>query len=837
MFVNTNVSALQSVFDLQNTTNSMSTVLQQLSTGLQINSAADNPAGLAISQEMQTQISGLNQASQNSQNGISLLQTADGAMSNIDTILQSMRSLASQAATGTNNPTDLQALQTEMNQYAQEITNIANTTQFNNLNLLSGAFGGQTGGAYNANGQYAGGTLNPAGVENIQIGANQGEQISMGIDPVDAYSLNVAGVNAVYSGNNGFTGTVSESNISNYVGNVGNSLFSSATGATNNYTIGVGTVTIAGVDVGNSSNGLGGSGTIQGAASGSHAAGDVVGSFVNANTVTYTISITGTSVGSVTATLDGTPAAGFSGLNATNLGTYLTSVGSGLYGAEGTTYTVGAVSATAAGVSTNSTDALGGSSTALTISANTSQGSLSGTFTGTAAATYTIDITGVNTTSGVITYSVSNGTATTTGLTTTAATGTATATAVSFQIDASGVTATVYGSAATIGNYSTGQTAVVGFTPGQVGLGLYTTATTTGGTLIGSTVTIAGSNTQLNSAITLGSSTNANEQVQLTNFGDLFGSGTNYTNLQTLGGTISAASFGFSFNTSAASDQLTYSVTGTDGFSATGLTATASTTAAAANNAFAFNDAGSSLTVYGQATLSGYAVGQTATVQMTPGSIGLGLYSGSSASAANLVGAAATVSGTTVNANLVLYGSNAATSTPVVLGDTGSASQVTLNDLAGLLGSGTTSDYGNLTTIGGTLTSSSLVLNFSLSSAGQAATVAGDGIVNTAATVSNGINISTQGNAEGALTVIDQALTDVNAQRAVLGAYQNELQFAASNAQTGSNNLSSAQANILDTNMALQMANLSKDQVLQQSGIAMLAQADQMPQAILKLIG
>ncbi|EQD43332.1 flagellin domain-containing protein, partial [mine drainage metagenome] len=133
MFVNTNVAALNAWLNLSNTQNSMTSILQQLSSGLKINSAANNPAGLAISQQMQSEISGMNQAYQNSQTAINLFQTADSALGSIQSILQSMRSLASQASTSTNNSTDLQALQSEMNQYAQQITQISNDTNFNTL--------------------------------------------------------------------------------------------------------------------------------------------------------------------------------------------------------------------------------------------------------------------------------------------------------------------------------------------------------------------------------------------------------------------------------------------------------------------------------------------------------------------------------------------------------------------------------------------------------------------------------------------------------------------------------------------------------------------------------
>ena len=194
MYVNTNVAALNAWQNLYNTQQSMTNTLEQLSSGYRINTAANDPAGLAISQQMQAQIGGLNQAYQNSQSGISLLQTADGALGQIQNILQSMRSLASEAATATMNTTDAQNLQVEMNQYAQEITQITNTTQFNNINLLGGAFQNQ----------------------NIQVGANQGQSLSISMGAADAYTLGVTGEGASVSADTlGITnqGTVSAAGI------------------------------------------------------------------------------------------------------------------------------------------------------------------------------------------------------------------------------------------------------------------------------------------------------------------------------------------------------------------------------------------------------------------------------------------------------------------------------------------------------------------------------------------------------------------------------------------------------------------------------------------------
>jgi flagellin len=113
---------------------------EKLSTGYRINRAADDAAGLSISEKMRNQIRGLNKASTNAQTAVSLIQTAEGALDESHSILQRMNELATQAANDTNTTTDRNAIQLEMNQLASEINRIASTTQFNTQNLIDGSF-------------------------------------------------------------------------------------------------------------------------------------------------------------------------------------------------------------------------------------------------------------------------------------------------------------------------------------------------------------------------------------------------------------------------------------------------------------------------------------------------------------------------------------------------------------------------------------------------------------------------------------------------------------------------------------------------------------------------
>jgi len=142
MRINTNTTAANALYNLDNVTNSLSTSVQRLSSGLRINSAADDPAGLIISQSMQAQVDGLNQASANAQSASNLLKTAEGGLSEMNTLLRSIRTLAVHAAnTGSNDATAAQADQTQIQSALASIDRIATQTQYGTKNLLDGTAG------------------------------------------------------------------------------------------------------------------------------------------------------------------------------------------------------------------------------------------------------------------------------------------------------------------------------------------------------------------------------------------------------------------------------------------------------------------------------------------------------------------------------------------------------------------------------------------------------------------------------------------------------------------------------------------------------------------------
>lgn len=139
MRINNNIAAVVSNNQLLNNENDISKVMERLSSGLKLNHSADNPAGMAISSKMQAQIDGLSRANDNANDGTSVIQTADGALSEVTDMLQRMRELCVQAANGTNSQNDKESIQAEIDSLKEEVDRVASTTQFNNKNLLDGS--------------------------------------------------------------------------------------------------------------------------------------------------------------------------------------------------------------------------------------------------------------------------------------------------------------------------------------------------------------------------------------------------------------------------------------------------------------------------------------------------------------------------------------------------------------------------------------------------------------------------------------------------------------------------------------------------------------------------
>ena len=169
MVIQHNLTAMNTNRQLGITTGNQAKSTEKLSSGYRINRAGDDAAGLTISEKMRSQIRGLNKASSNAEDGVSLIQTAEGALNEAHSILQRMNELATQAANDTNTSSDRTAVQKEIDALTSELSRIASTTQFNTMNLLSGSFTGK----------------------NLQVGALEGQKISISISTMNAKALGV----------------------------------------------------------------------------------------------------------------------------------------------------------------------------------------------------------------------------------------------------------------------------------------------------------------------------------------------------------------------------------------------------------------------------------------------------------------------------------------------------------------------------------------------------------------------------------------------------------------------------------------------------------------------
>lgn len=173
MVVQHNLSAMNTSRQMNSVSSAMSKSTEKLSSGYKINRAGDDAAGLSISEKMRSQIRGLNKAASNAQDGISLVQVAEGALNETHSILQRMNELATQAANDTNTSVDRTAIKAEIDQLTSEIDRIQSTTQFNSMNLLDGTFSSKQ----------------------LQVGALNGQSIGVSIAKMSASKLQLTTAN------------------------------------------------------------------------------------------------------------------------------------------------------------------------------------------------------------------------------------------------------------------------------------------------------------------------------------------------------------------------------------------------------------------------------------------------------------------------------------------------------------------------------------------------------------------------------------------------------------------------------------------------------------------
>ncbi len=754
--INTNVMSLNAQRNLGQSQNALSKSMQRLSSGLRINSAKDDAAGLGISDRMTSQIRGLNQAVRNANDGISLSQTAEGALQETTNILQRMRELAVQSANDTNSSSDRQSLQAEVNQLKQEISRIAETTQFNGKNVLDGSL---------SNAQF-------------QVGANANETISFSISSAQASAL----------GNNSLE-------------------------TDNEYGIESATYSTTAVNIQGSS----GAGTAGNAAANLTAA--QAGAFT-----TQDVSITKTGdLNATTATIaDGASAAGVKtaiDTAATGTGAPITSTAT--YNDHAVTTTLTAGTWTNDGSSSFTlevnnvafTVADGGAGTADQAGFEADLASAIGAWNTTNADTLGVKLSVANGNELTIT-SVQNDGTTNIGsnieLHDAAVTGTA------------AVTTTYAGANNATGSLTTGANATAFV---QRGTATYSfdpadsvTSATSSGTALGVAANAEGLSALGNLDATGG---NAVDQQQLTIVGP---NGSSTADVQ---GNSTAAGIATAVNAESAT---------------TGVTAEARTVATLSNlsadGSVSFNLKGSN-----QAAIS---------VNATVTSSDLSSLAQAINSEAGRTGISATLTGSGDSIELVQSdganieisdfehgsaGTDVAGQTSVALtvqGNSGFRTQLTDGGANGALDS---------TVVGGEVTFNSNG-DFNITS-NIAATGAGGSIFSGAANTANvsalssvdNVDITTVTGSADAIQTIDGAIAQIDEIRGDLGAIQNRFESTISNLSNVSENLSAARSRILDADIAQETSAMTKNNILQQAGVSILAQANQAPQLALSLLG
>ena len=721
--INTNISSLNAQRNLNSSQSALATSLQRLSSGLRINSAKDDAAGLAISDRMTSQIRGLNQAARNANDGVSLAQTAEGGLAEVANNLQRIRELAVQSANSTNTSSDRTSLNAEVTQLLAEIQRVATTSQFNGQNILDGTFT----------------------ASQFQVGANANQTITASVGNAQTTAI---GSYQITSGGTAVSG---------------NALVSGA-------------LTLNGIDVGSSTSG----------------SAEAIAATINSATIR-----TGVTASAATEVKSGTAAANAllanQSLQSGDL--VINGVNVGAVAGSSNVATQGANVAAAINAVSNATG--------VTAVANSGTGAL--TLTSSTGKTIAITTNATTTADGAT--RVENAT----GLEMAGATKTKGTNVVSFGVTTAGVRQ--------VGTHTSTNTAAAGQTI----------------TIAGKTFTYVAAVTDQSSQILVdnGSATLQGDQVKLAlDAAVTAGTLNNVTVSANVAGVITLTAKANVISTAI-----------TDGI----LSASAS---AAGAGAFAQTAAGVGVAAGDTVKVGGVTYEftlPTATGAATSGNVQVKLGTGGASAAAddiltatNFADAVAaqyaagngTVQFTSRTAGAVtltntLYGSTgvvAALTEPVTGGTAGAVTNVAAAGVSGAYTANTT--YGTLTlnsantfSIGGT----------SSSDAGLSGASVGLSAINV-------VDISTVGGANNAISLIDGALSQVATIRGSMGALQNRFSSVVSSLTASSENLSSARSRIQDADFAAETAVLTRNQILQQAGIAMLAQANALPNQVLTLL-
>jgi flagellin len=722
--INTNVPSLNAQRNLNSSQTALATSLQRLSSGLRINSAKDDAAGLAISDRMTSQIRGLNQAARNANDGVSLAQTAEGGLAEVANNLQRIRELAVQSANSTNTSSDRTSLNAEVTQLLAEIQRVAQTSQFNGQNILDGTFT----------------------ASQFQVGANANQTITASVGNAQTTAI---GSYQITSGGAAVSG---------------NALVAGA-------------LTLNGVDVGSSTSG----------------SAEAIAATINSATVrTGVTASAATEVKSSTAATNALLAN--QALQSGDL--VINGVSIGAVAGSSNVATQGASVAAAINAVSNSTG--------VTAVSNSGTGAL----TLTSASGKTIDIT------------------------TNAATTADGATRVE---NATGLELASVAKVKAVNTLTFG-----GTTDGVRQVGTHTATATAAA---GQTITIAGKTFTYVAAITDQSSQILVDNDSITDQGVEVGAAITAAITAGTLKNVTLTSTAVGVNTLTAKANV-LSTAITDGI----LSASASVAAA---GAFAQTTTGVGVAVGDTVKVGGVTYEftlPTATAAATSGNVQVKLGSGGTlatdddiltatnfadALSAQYAAGNSTVQFTSRAAGVVtmtnnLYGSTgvvAAPTEPVTSGTAGTVEVAAVT--AGVSGTYTANSTKGTLTLNSPTTFS--IAGTSTSDAGLSGASVGLSAINV-------VDISTVGGANNAISLIDGALSQIATIRGSMGALQNRFSSVVSSLTASSENLTSARSRIQDADFAAETAALTRNQILQQAGIAMLAQANALPNQVLTLL-
>ncbi|BAN35471.1 flagellin FliC [Sulfuricella denitrificans skB26] len=711
--INTNIASLNAQRNLNTSQAALQTSLQRLSSGLRINSAKDDAAGLAISDRMTSQIRGLNQAARNANDGVSLAQTAEGGLAEVTNNLQRIRELAVQSANSTNTASDRTSLNAEVVQLLAEIQRVATTSQFNGQNILDGTFT----------------------ASQFQVGANANQTITAS------------------TGNSQTTALGSYQVTSNSI--------TAVTGTA----LTAGQLTLNGQDVGSSTSG---------------SAEAIAASINSVSSKTGVVASAATSVTSTNALLrNQTLQSGDLVINGVSVGAVAGSSNVATQGAN-VAAAINAVSA-----QTGVTAAANGGTGALTLSSNTGK---------------TIDITTNAATTADGATRVENATG----------------------LELAGATKAFGNSVITV---SSGARQVV-------------TNTSTGTAAITDTLTVAGV------TFTYSAAANSATNIQIATDSAASTQGANVRAALALNSTVTNA---FTI-TGVTTDAI---LTAKSNVKSTGFADGLATAAATANaSSWASTTVGAGVAIGDTLKVGGLTyefTAHNASGPATAGNIQVKLGTGGTAAtdddiltATNLASAISaqqaagngTVGFTSRTAGALtvtntLYGGTgvvAAPTEPVTLGTAGAVASVDTAGTSGVYAANSTK---------GTLSLNS-ANTFSIG--GTSPGAAGLSAASVGLTTIAGVDITTVSGANNAISLIDGALSQVSTIRGSMGALQNRFTSVVASLTASSENLSAARSRIQDADYAAETAQLTRNQILQQAGTAMLAQANQLPNSVLTLL-